>query len=30
MEDGEFNFVHAETDVSLDTSTRLMGLQSDA
>lgn len=29
VEDGEFNFVHAEIHVSLDTSTRLMGLQAD-
>lgn len=30
MEVGELNLVRGETDVSLDTSIRLMGLQSDA
>lgn len=30
VEGGEFNFGHAETGVSLNTSTRLMVIQSDA
>lgn len=30
VEEGEFNLVHAETNVSLDTSSRLMSLQSEA